>query len=123
MGTILKSKKNEWITNTEKQEMIFIKDPSIKIMWSDTEKDFKIDEDWVTRHPDKNAYKVDYTIIYQEAIIKEFSLVYIDGFRALLPFPKIGTNVIPRTKYHLSLLFNEKKNLNEYIRRSGLIVE
>lgn len=123
MGLILDSKKNDWMENNEKQEMTLINDPSIKIKWYDIERDHPINEEWATRHPDKNAYKVDYTITYKDAIIEEFSLVYVDGYRALLPFPKIGTKNIPRKKYLLSLLFNEKKNLHDYIRSAGLIVE
>ena len=123
MKLIQESKKNDWLENHEEREMIYLEDPNIKIKWDETERDHPIIEEWATRHPDSKAYKVDYVVIYNGIHIDGFSLVYVDGFRALLPFPKNGTNIIPRKKYKLSLLFNERRNLHDYIRSSGLIVE
>lgn len=119
----MKIAKEDWFIIGEKKEMFYIKDSRIKINWNDIDKDSPFHEDWATNHPDKSAYKVDYTISYNNVVISKFSLVYVDGYRALLPRPENGTNVIPHNKYCLALLFNDKKNLNDYIIRSGLSVE
>lgn len=120
---VFQSIKNDWIRHEEKQEMIYLKNPDIKIAWEDTDRDYPFHEEWATNHPDPKAYKVDHSIIFNGVIIEKFSLVYVDGYRALMPVPKMGTNIIKRKKYQISLLFNEEKNLHEYIRRCGLVVE
>jgi hypothetical protein len=123
INLVYRSMKNDWILHEEKQEMIYLKNPVIKIVWDDTDRDDPFNEVWATKHPDSKAYKVDHSIILNGLLIEKFSLVYVDGYRALMPMPKMGTNIIPRKKYQISLLFNENKNLHEYIRRCGLIVE
>ncbi|WP_340016561.1 hypothetical protein [Paenibacillus sp. FSL K6-1318] len=120
---VVNSKKLEWISHDEKQEMIYLKNPNIKIIWFEIDKDYPFDEPWATKHPDSNAFKVDYTIVNNGINIDSFSLVYVDGYRALLPLPQNNTNVIRRKNYRLSLLFNDEKILHNYIKRSGLIVE
>jgi hypothetical protein len=101
--------------------MVYIKDSRIKIIWNDIDWDTPFHEDWAINHPDKSAYKVEHTIIYNNVVISKFFLVYVDGYWALLPLPEIG-NIIPHNKYCLTLLFNDKKNLYDYISRSSLIV-
>jgi len=115
------SKKEDWIKTGEENEMVYINDPRIKINWNEIDRDHPFSQDWAINHPDKSAYKVDYTISYNNIIISKFSLVYVDGFRALLPIPE--SNVIPYNKYCLALLFNYKETLDDYIIRSGLTVE
>ncbi|WP_052350639.1 hypothetical protein [Paenibacillus gorillae] len=120
---VYRSTKNDWMLHEEKQEMIYLRNSDIKIIWYDADRDSPFNEEWATKHPDSNAYKVDYSIVFNSLIIDRFSLVYVDGFRALIPMPKVGTNVISRKKYQISLLFNEKGNLHGYIKRCGLVVE
>jgi hypothetical protein len=117
------SVKNDWLVNEEYQEMVFIKDPSIRIKWADSDRGFTINEKWAICHPDRNAYEVKYNIIFKDTVIERFTLVHIDGNRAAVPYPKAGANIITRKEYNYSLLFNDMKNLNEYIRHSHLIVE
>ncbi|BBI32923.1 hypothetical protein [Cohnella abietis] len=123
INLVYTSIKNDWIMHEEKHEMIYLRNSNIKIIWNDTDRNYPFDEDWATNHPDSRAYKVDHSIILNGLLIEKFSLIYVDGFRALMPMPKMGTNIIPRKEYLISLLFNEQKNLHEYIRRCRLIVE
>ncbi|HHX55825.1 MAG TPA: hypothetical protein GX705_05700, partial [Clostridiales bacterium] len=81
-------------------------------------------EEWATKHIDESAYMYEYKLYKDNKLIKEFNLVYVDGYRALLPMPKLGTNIVPRDEYHLSRIFNNNiDELNNYMILSGLIVE
>ena len=52
------------------------------------------------------------------------SFTYVGGYRALLPMPKLGTNIVPRDEYYLSRILNNNiDELNNYMILSGLIVE
>ncbi|SDH42757.1 NACHT domain-containing protein [Desulfosporosinus hippei] len=122
-NVVYNSEKDDWFIRESERKLINKNDVSIKIIWDDVDRNMEFNEDWAINHPDKHAYKVNYYILHNDTRIEEFSLVYVDGYRALLPVPKIGTNIIPRKKYKIALLVNDEKNLNSYIRRSGLIVE
>jgi hypothetical protein len=123
INLVYKSTQNEWVRNEDKQELIYLKNQDIKIVWFDTDRDYPFVDTWATSHPDSKAYRVDYNILLNGILIESFSLVHVDGYRALIPIPKTGTNIIPRNKYRISLLFNDEKNLHGYIKRCGLIVE
>lgn len=59
-----------------------------------------------------------------EEEIGRFSLVSVDGYRAKIPLPKAGTNIIKRKDYYLARLFNTSiETLHMYIISSGLIIE
>lgn len=115
---------NDWIEKESICEMQLISNSNIKIVWNDFDEKEKFREDWATNFPDKSAYKYDYILYDQNNIIKEFSLVKVDGYRATLPMPKINTNLVKRDEYLLSRLFNS--NLSEfhsYMIRANLQVE
>lgn len=124
IDTIYNSKRNDWEFFYDKCTCLLRSNPKIKIVWDDSEEREAFHEEWAVNHPDRNAYLKNYYIYNGEKEIKQFSLVDVDGFRARLPLPKINTNIIRRTDYFLSRLFNDRiETLHEYIICSGLIVE
>lgn len=42
----------------------------------------------------ESAYMYEYRLYKNTNVIKKFNLVYIDGYRALLLMPKLGTNIV-----------------------------
>lgn len=81
-------------------------------------------EDWTERHPDKHATMETFYIFYNASRIESFYLVCVDGGRATIPIPiKSGSNVISKRDYLMGRAVNHDRHMDEYIRRSGLVVE
>ncbi|WWU66393.1 hypothetical protein QJR26_08440 [Clostridium baratii] len=118
-------RKEDWKLNESDNELYFKKDRNIRIVWNDHDQEEEFHEEWATKHIDSRAYKYDYILYINNIKIKEFSLVWIDGFRAVLPLPKrYGENIVERDKYLICKLLNTNiEELNRYMRSSGLIVE
>lgn len=114
----------KWLIDESNNEAILDSNHKIKITWSNYDEKEKFHENWAVNHPDESAYRYSYKLIVDGVIVKRFSLVWIDGYRAALPIPKRGTNIVNREEYLLSRIFNHSvEELNSYMRRSGLIVD
>ena len=121
---VCNSKPKDWNTDDENCVMTYIPDHKVTIKWDSYEEYEPFREEWATNHPDSNARSVNYYLFYGETLIKKFELVYVDGYRALLPMPNYETKHISRTDYQFSRLVNSSiKMLNEYIARSRLVVD
>ena len=120
---VCNSKIKDWDTDTEHCMMTYLPDFKVTIQWEAYEDQEPFYEEWATNHPDKNARSVNYYLYYEDSLIKTFKLVYIDGYRALLPMPNHEKH-IRRRDYQFSCLVNSNiDNLNDYIARSKLIVD
>lgn len=116
--------KKQWIIDDYKREAISKENNKIIITWNDFDDKEKFFEEWATKHPDTSAYKYEYKIYNDGEIIKRIDLVWVDGYRALVPIPKIGTNVVKREDYLLCKLFNHSvETLNQYMLLSNLKVD
>jgi hypothetical protein len=123
-GNIIEAIRGEWNVDESQNEAISNLNPNIKISWNDYDEREAFQEDWATCHPDKSAYRYDYKLFVDGNIRRRFSLVWVDGFRAVLPIPKLGTNIVRREEYLMSKIFNRNiEELNSYMRRSNLIVQ
>jgi len=123
-NTIYNSNKKDWDFFEDKCTCVLRSNPKIKIVWNDSEERRAFHEKWATNHSDNKAYISKYRIYNGDMEIKRFSLVDVDGYRATLPIPQINTNIIKRSDYFLSRLFNDRiETLHEYIILSKLIVE
>ena len=121
---VCNSKPKDWNTDDENCVMTYIPDHKVTIKWDSYEEYEPFREEWATNHPDSDARSVNYYLFYGETLIKKFELVYVDGYRALLPMPNYETKHISRTDYQFSRLVNSSiKMLNEYIARSRLVVD
>lgn len=112
---------DDWFINQD-YDRIFRANPNIKIVTCEFEERNSYYEEWATGHPDSNAYLYEYSLYYNSSLIKRYNLVSVDGGRATLPIPRLGTNIITRKDYRIALIINEGEVL-EYIHRSGLVVE
>ena len=79
-------------------------------------------EEWATTmHADENAYRVIYDVYYGDSFILTKTLVSVDGGRATLPMPRLGTKEIPYVDYSFAKIVAPDR-LDEYIKRSGLTI-
>ncbi len=117
------SSKNEWNYNSFSKEWNYINNLDIKIKKIDYDDSSLFIEKWATKFPDNKAYRMYYEIIYKNITLKEQMLIAVDGYRAYLPLPIQGTNIIPHKDYKFALIMDKLKTLNEYIRWADLIVE
>lgn len=114
----------DWNYYDNKCICMFKKRSNFKIIWDEYDEREPFNDKWATNHPDKHAYISNYVLLDNELELKHFSLVHVDGYRAAIPLPKVNTNVIRRTDYFFSRLFNTNiETLHSYIIRSGLIIE
>jgi len=124
LDLICKSKHEDWNFFEDKCMCVLKSNHKVKIGWGNYDERREFHEEWAISHPDKNAYLYDYCIYNGDDELKHLSLISIDGHRAILPIPRINTNIVCREDYLLSRLFNVRiETLNDYMRRSKLVVE
>jgi len=89
-------------------------------------KDFR--EPWANRHPDPSATGYWCNLYYGSTLVKKLILVAVDGGRAMLPIPQRGRKnmrsdrVLP-LDYKVAQIHDRLGTLEEYMSRSGLMVE
>lgn len=121
---ICNSSINEWYVDEKKCEMYMKSNPDIRIIWNGWEEKEEFYEEWATNFSDNSAYYYNYTLYDGKDIIKQFGLVHVDGYRAVLPIPQMNTMLVKRDEYLLSRLFNHNlKEMNRYMRMAGLQVQ
>lgn len=124
ISSVCNSTISDWNRDSEDNILHYLPDSKIVIKWDSFEDQEPCFEKWAIKHPNKNAYITKYYISYEQEIIKVFTMVYVDGHSALIPFPSLATNHIDRNSYKFACLVNsDVETLNSYICRSGLIVD
>ena len=123
VNKVMENPYENWTYFDECGEFTLNDDVAIRIVRDDSaSRDFV--EDWTERHPDKHATMETFYIFYNASRIESFYLVRVDGGRATIPMPKkAGSNVISKRDYLLGRAVNHDGNMDEYIRRSKLVVE
>ncbi len=66
-------------------------------------KDFK--EPWTANYPNQNTSRIDFIVYYGSTPIYDFSLVSVDGHKALLPMPKAGTRTVSALHHKLAEIY------------------
>jgi len=80
-------------------------------------------EEWANCHPDKKATSYWHHLYYEGDLIKSFILVSVDGERASLPLPNLGSREKSILCYRVAQIHDTLGTLDEYIKRSGLQLE
>jgi len=87
--TVFDSNKNDWEYDDSLSEFIYIPDFKIRIIkFEDKGHDRKFIEPWVEKFPDPTGQKNNFAILYMGLRVYDFSMIYTDGFRYLIPLPK-----------------------------------
>lgn len=123
LDLVFNSKKDDWITHESEQKKTHKNNPRVKIIKDDIGELEGFHEKWAIEHINPEAYKVNIGIYHDDNLLMTLILIYVDGYRALLPIPMNGSSVIQRKMYNFALLFNDEKTLNSYIRASKLLVD
>ncbi len=123
---LMNSERDDWLFNDQRGGVFSYKeDLHLRIVRNDIDHD--IDqfegEDWANQHPDPRAYRVTYEVYYGSTFVEDHLLVTVDGFRATLPLPKIGTNKVSSDRYNFAKLVDDADTLDDYMRRANLEVE
>ncbi len=79
-------------------------------------------ETWATKHADKHATSYYCDIYYGDSLIEQKVVVNVDGGRAILPLPEINTNRYTLLDYKIAKVADKSSRIDEYIKRSGLIL-
>lgn len=80
-------------------------------------------EEWAKRVPDKSAKMMEFDLYYGASFVETHYIVGVDGLRALMPLPKIGSEVISYDKYLFAKCIDLQHSLDDYIQRCRLIME
>ena len=121
---ILNSDRSEWIWYDELGTWVFQNDLLISIKYNYSEERELFNEEWATRHLDKNAYKERYFIKYADNVVADVYAASVDGGRAVIPWPELQTNTITKFNNKIGEIVNtSKKEYYDYIDRCGLKVE
>ncbi len=83
------------------------------------------DESWATAHSDPLAVRMYFLLYFGSTPILDFTLISVDGLRAALPVPKVGTLTVPMLDYKLAEIYMRDTlyTFNEYMEESGLSVQ
>jgi hypothetical protein len=85
-------------------------------------------EPWANRHPDPHATGYCCRLYYGASLIGQYTLVSVDGGRAMLPLPSLGADrehpgPVNALEYRIAEIHDSLGTLREYMTRSGLVVE
>lgn len=121
---VLSNSFDKWTYFDEYGEYVLKSDVNLRIVRKNIDFDNDtFEEDWATSHPDSKAYKVLFSVFYNNSRIDDFILVAVDGLRAEIPMPKSNSKIISKTDYQFAQAVDIHGSLDEYIQRSGLLVE
>lgn len=118
----------DWETSEDNEfdKSIYKNDPKLKL-YSHNINDKLNDnfvETWANKFPDPKASSFHYHLSYNNNTIESFILVYVDGFRCLIPLPKFNVLTITKLQYTIALIFDRQNNLDSYLQRAEIkIVE
>lgn len=76
-------------------------------------------EPWANKFPDARATGYYYNVKYGNTVVARVILVSVDGGRALLPAPGIGTKEVPDFEWAIAEIFDALGTLHEYAGRAG----
>lgn len=117
--------KDEWLFNDERGIYTYKNDLNLRIQRREI--DFDSDKfqgvNWANKFPNPVAYRTIYEIYYGASFIKEKLLIAVDGFRATLPLPKIGTNFIKSEDYRFAKIVDQSSTLDDYMKIAKLMCE
>lgn len=119
LNEVFKSFPEEWTQDYDLEKFVYNKDIFLTIEEA-VEKKRGFFEEWANRHPDKRADYLEYQIKYNGTVIEKIALVAVDGYRAMLPLPKLGTNIIERKYLNFANVVYSMGSNEEYVYRSGL---
>jgi len=125
--TIASSKPEDWSYDDDLGLYVYLNDISISIISDRSATDFddsRFQEDWVTKFPDPKAYKSRFFLRYNGVTIESFYTVAVDGYRALIPYPKLMNMSINSKQYAIAKIVNKPyMQFEDKLREAKIIIE
>lgn len=124
LDLLINSDREDWLRNDERGISTLKSDLNVTVRLRPDDEPQRFDtEDWATNFPDKNAYIRVFELWYGASFVDEYYFCSVDGHRAMLPYPKVGTRSISREKYAIAKAVDLLDSLDEYIGRANMEVE
>ena len=116
---------NQWERVSGNHEYAFCKeDINLRIVSSLADDDIQQDdfrEPWANKFPDPSARGYFYNLYYGSTLLHRFILVSVDGARASLPVPQIGTMDVTQAQWKVAEIFDGLGTLDEYAKQAGMV--
>lgn len=121
---ILHSDREDWLRNDERGISTLKKDLNVTVRLKEQDEPVPFTtEEWATRHPNNQAFVLVFELWYGSSFVGDYYFCAVDGYRARLPYPSVGTLTISREKYAIAKAVDLMDTLDEYIGRAGLNIE
>lgn len=122
LEVVYNSSKNDWKRSDDfsKDSFKYIQDSQLKIEEVSHE---RFNDPWAKKFPDKNSFLYTYQITFNKQVILTVLLVSLDGARAMLPKPLLGSNKINKYEYHIANIIHNENENNRYLSRCGFELE
>jgi len=103
LRSVYDSRKIDWEYDDHRSEFTYIPNFKIKIVaFTQRSNASSFVEPWTQKFPDPNGMRHYYAIFYLNFRIHDFSMIFCDGHRYLIPMPKSASNlVITKKQYAL----------------------
>lgn len=132
MKTIGESSPEDWL-HVEKHG-IFVFKPDVRIQLKSENADDPnapnehFNETWATKHPDPEAFRSWYHVMFNGCLVDEVPMASVDGCRATIPYPKAHDNlVITSWQDAVARIVNYNPSApslyDDYLRRCGISVQ
>ena len=125
---VLDSLKKDWEYDDHLSEFIYIPDFKIRIVeFTGRGEGREFMEPWVKKFPDKKGMIHNYAIYYLGLRIYDFSMVFCDGYRYLIPLPSPDKSlVISNDQYAFGKIMEKAgmyENLDQGLKVAGISVK
>lgn len=78
-------------------------------------------EQWANDFPDSSARGYFYNLYYGSTLLHRFILASVDGARASLPVPQIGTMDVTQAQWKVAEIFDGLNTLHKYAKQAGMV--
>lgn len=124
VNVFLQTSADQWERISTNGDYAFCKeDVNLRIVCNLDEEDIQqedFQEPWANNFPNPSATGYYYNLYYGSTLLRRFILVSVDGGRALLPLPEIGTMEVSQAELKVAEIFDTTGALAEYLNRVGM---
>ena len=118
IGLVKRSSCFDWIWHDERGIAVFKPNVNISIHARRDDDDEPFEEEWAMKFPNARATKMRFDLYLGPCFVKDYYFVSVDGGRAALPYPAIGTMSITNEQFAVAEAVNpHSRDRNGYYRR------
>ncbi|MFJ8260598.1 hypothetical protein ACIQ4I_01370 [Rummeliibacillus sp. NPDC094406] len=126
LDEIINSDKFDWTYDDDLGRYNYINDIRISIA-SDREPDESYENEWLNCYPDKKGYFNRYNLCFNGASIESFYGVAVDGYRMIIPSPRLNDLTITRKQKQIGRIINKpytevSDEYEQYLNMAGITI-